>query len=263
MEKTLIIQSYRTHDVAPWIARCMASVQDWAAGKGYDYRFFDDSFFELTPQWYRNKVNNEIHLVTDFARLEAILRALRQGYDRAVWIDADVLVFNPAALTIPDDQTFGFGMEQWLKQNDQGLKVKFRVHNAVMHFRRTNPFLRYYMYAAKSVVRTAHRRKLVHTAVGPSLLSALHQAAPLPLWEVCALFSPLTLLALADQDETLIKATAEHYPSPIACANLCATFNAENHTGTPPIADTVFEVAIDKLLHTKGEIFNRFVQKRS
>ena len=40
--KTLVIQSFRTHSVPPWIERCLDSVRRWAALRGYDYRLTDD-----------------------------------------------------------------------------------------------------------------------------------------------------------------------------------------------------------------------------
>ncbi len=46
----LVLQSYRTHDVAPWIAQCLTGVQAWAAARGYGYEFVDDRLFELAPR---------------------------------------------------------------------------------------------------------------------------------------------------------------------------------------------------------------------
>ena len=36
---TVVLQSFRTHDVPPWLARCMASVQAWARQEGWGYEF--------------------------------------------------------------------------------------------------------------------------------------------------------------------------------------------------------------------------------
>jgi hypothetical protein len=41
-----------------------------------------------------------VHLVSDLARLTLARDYLAQGYDRALWVDADVVVFDPDALAL-------------------------------------------------------------------------------------------------------------------------------------------------------------------
>ena len=53
--RTLVVQSYRTRDVAAWIAQCLASVRDWAARRGFAYDFVDDRFFDYAPPWVRER----------------------------------------------------------------------------------------------------------------------------------------------------------------------------------------------------------------
>ena len=83
--KTVVYQSYRTHDVPSWISRCMASVEEWAAQTGADYRFLDDSFLEYAPEWHREKTENDIYLVSDLARLKVAGALLAEGYERTIW----------------------------------------------------------------------------------------------------------------------------------------------------------------------------------
>src|SRR5580658_8048741 len=93
--RILIVQSYRTHDVPSWISRCLASVQAWALAKGYDYRLTDDSAFLLCGADYLARVGDNKRSITNLCRLELIKLALAEGYDRAIWMDADIQVFAP------------------------------------------------------------------------------------------------------------------------------------------------------------------------
>jgi len=92
--KTVVYQSYRTRDVAPWLATCQASVRDWAARAGHDYRHYGDELFDRVPDWYRAKAGSLVLPVSDLARLVLARELLAEGYDRTVWVDADLLVFD-------------------------------------------------------------------------------------------------------------------------------------------------------------------------
>ena len=56
--KTVVYQSYRTHDVPPWVEACLQSTRAWAASRGFQHRFLDDRFFDFCPRWYRQRVND-------------------------------------------------------------------------------------------------------------------------------------------------------------------------------------------------------------
>jgi hypothetical protein len=101
--KTIVYQSYRTQQVPPWITTCMGTVRAWADQQGFDYRFYDDGFFEYAPQWFRDKAQHGICPVTDLARLVVARELLAQGYERTVWVDADLLVFAPEQLRLDLD----------------------------------------------------------------------------------------------------------------------------------------------------------------
>src|SRR6476646_4338404 len=97
----------------------MRSTREWAAAKSFEYRFFDDAFFDFCPEWYRQRVERNILLMSDLARLLAARRLLEEGFERAIWVDADLLVFSPSAFEPWAGETFGFNTELWVNR-EQG-----------------------------------------------------------------------------------------------------------------------------------------------
>jgi hypothetical protein len=238
----------------------MESVKSWTQANNFTYKFFDDSFFAFAPDWYREKVNNQIHLVTDLARLVATKQLHASGFDRVIWIDADVIIFDPANFVIPQDQAYGFGLEAWLNKKDEKFTVTISVHNAIMHFHAQNSFLDNYIDAVENIVRTAPETSLKHTAVGTDFLTAIHRRSPVPILASCALFSPMSVRAIANNKVKAIQATAARLSSPIVCANLCSTFRVGNEISKKEIEDGTYEDAIANLMNSKGEIFNQFIK---
>ena len=152
---TLIYQSYRTQGVPGWIDRCLESVRQWAKARGYRYEFVDDRIFELVPGWYRRKAGEHVTILTDLARLELARRYLAEGLDRVIWIDADVLVFDPEAFDIAPDRHYAFCREVWVTGEEGRLKQRNHVNNAVAMFARDNAFLDFYIHACQAIVQRA------------------------------------------------------------------------------------------------------------
>jgi hypothetical protein len=104
---TVVYQSYRSSGSPAWIDRCLASVREWAEARAYHYVFVGDELFDLV-RLGTGKESGQILPITDLARLELAARFLAEGYERAVWIDADVLVFNPQRFEINVNNSFTF-----------------------------------------------------------------------------------------------------------------------------------------------------------
>ena len=81
---TLVLQSYRPAPVARWLARCLASVADWASRQGHDHLLLDDAFFAIVPDWYAARCGGERLPVTDLARLLWTRRLLDEGHARVI-----------------------------------------------------------------------------------------------------------------------------------------------------------------------------------
>jgi hypothetical protein len=255
---TIVYQSFRTHDVPPWIEACMDSVRAWTRARGYEYRFIDDALFDAVPTWFRDKVQSQVHLVSDLARLTLARDYLAQGYDRALWVDADVVVFDPDALALDPGIAYAFCREDFLALRDRdAFENRRKVCNAVSLYTRGNPFLEFYIHACEEIVRGGERFK--HTAIGTDFLSALHQQWRLPLLPGVNLFSPFLLHALATGAEPVLRFWMRQVGAPLAAANLCTTFRNKSF-GPVYLGDAAFERVIATLLDTRGAVLNRLLE---
>ena len=247
--KTVVYQSYRTSDVPAWIERCLASVRQWAAAQGFDYRFVDDRFFDYAPAWYRTRVSGNILLVSDLARLELAKELLGEGHSRAIWIDADVLVFAPQRFHIDVTQGYAFCRELWLAPSAQPGRLvgTLRINNAVSVFAADQRFLDFYIDACERIVRGA-QEQLSTLSVGTRFLTELHKLVPFPLIEQVGLFSPVLMRILADgQISEALTLYQQTTGAPIHAANLCASFRNTLADGVD-MTDELYGRVIDHLL---------------
>jgi len=258
--RTLIIQSFRTHDVAPWQARCMHSVREWALASGYEYEFVDDRLFEFAPAWYRERCGTQRLPVTDLARLMLLRQALHErGYDRAAWLDADFLVFDPAGFSIANIDNYAFAREIWLARDVAGGLVEaMGVNNSVVVMCRGNPVLDFYIHACQAVVARRDPATLEHNAVGTLLLSAIARGMPMPVVDGAGLISPAIVLELAGApggNAELTRLLAQR-SGPLAALNLCGSLIGVPVHGIVA-SESDMEAAVEVLLTTRGEVINR------
>ena len=230
--KTLVIQSYRTNNTPDWISLCLANTRKWVEMHGYDYRFVGDEIFQRVPDWYVEKTQDYPQIATDLGRLELISEALKEGYKRVAWIDADVLIFNPEPFTINITSGFALGRELWVQQAPSG-GVKFyrNVHNAYCVFCQNNAFLDFYRHACKQVVsrmEPAPGKGLVPQIVGPKLLTALHNIIGFDLLDDIAMASPMILHGLANDGNEALTILADSTTKPVFGANLCSSLEQDN-----------------------------------
>lgn len=258
--KTVVFQSYRTHDVPAWIARCLASVKEWALGTGHDYRFAGDEFLALAPAWYRAKAGAEICPVADLARLLFAQQLLAGGYELAIWIDADVLVFDPAAMQLQLPQGFAFTHEIWVYADKAGAPtVEHNVNNSLTLFARQNRHLDFFIDACLRIARD--RVQLGKCAVGTNFLTNLRRILPFPLVQVAATLSPPLLREIATGDDAdFLALHGRELTRNAACANLCASLV---HTAGAGIDARTCELAIERLLASRGEVLNRYRSKQA
>ncbi len=226
---TLVIQSHRQPLPAGWLETCCESVRRWAAVRGYGYRFLGDELFHGVAPDLLEKTRDQPVVASDLARLCALQAALDGGADQAVWLDADVLVLAPErfALSPADAQ---FGREVWVQRKDGGeLKAYRKIHNAVMAFRRDEPVLPFYRFAAERILRR-HRSASGHMVpqlLGPKLLSLLHNAIGFDVLETAGVLSPPVVRdLLAGGGRALEVFRARSGAAPLA-VNLCASTVAE------------------------------------
>lgn len=254
--RTIVFQSYRTRAVPAWIERCMASVRDWAEQSGFDYRFHDDALLERAPAWLRQRAGGELCPVTDVARLAVAAEHLDEGYERAVWIDADVLVFDPDRMSVDAVGGFGFCHEIWLTDTDGRIGAEHRVNNAVCAFDRGSPHL---AFLHDMLLRRAREvPALGKLDLGTQPLTALRSVFPFHLFEHVGVLGPRLLAEIDLGGQRLLRAYGQALAAPLAAANLCASLVDSGRAG-PMLDHERCERVVDRLLSTRGELLNRHV----
>ncbi len=247
--KTAVFQSYRTTNVPHWITACIASVRSWAASNGFDHRLIDDSFLDLAPAWFRDRCAGEICPVTDLARLVFARDLLAAGYERAVWVDADMLVFDAPALGIDGVPGFAFCLEVWTSLDEEGrLRCEQRVNNSISVFTRANRQLDFLIDACLRIAQA--QRKVGKLTVSTDFLTGLGKILPIPLLDNVGVFSPVIVSDIAGS-EHLLGEYGRHLPAPLAAANLCHSLVSD---------DAQCAAAVDKCMRTRGDVVNRHVR---
>ena len=196
--ETLLIQSYPEGHRPEWIRSCLESAQSLAQKRGWAYHCMGDELFEPLPPSFVKQVSGRGPILSDLGRLLA-LRSELHRYPKVLWLDADVLIFNPDRFELPLG-TFGFGRERWVqpKKKATGKTLRWSVHhslcNALCYFERGNPFLDFYIYSSRSIIERADPNYIAPQMIGPKLLSALHSIANLPFTQCLGSASPDLLI---------------------------------------------------------------------
>jgi hypothetical protein len=252
--RTLVFQSYRTFDVPAVLERSMRSVRDWASARGPDYAFHDDTFFDAVPAWYRDRVPTNKLVLANLARLVVAKRALEDGYDRAIWIDADIVVFAPDLLEVTTKDGFTFCRETFVERRGGPLRAGFRVNNAVCAFDRGNRFLEFAIWAHETLVRDRPDR-VYHFGTSTVLLTQLYVATPFPLVQNVGLFTPAMVRELAGTgDGPAVQELKLRHGHPIYAANLTHSMAGVEHDGVVATAED-YLAATERLIATRGAPF--------
>jgi hypothetical protein len=245
--RTLIIQSYRDRDVPSWITRCLDSVRTWADAKGYDYQLTDDSAFALCGDEYLAQVGDNKRSITNLCRLELVRRAHREGYEWAVWIDADVLVFNAQAFSVSAVGRYAFARETWIEFIAPGrMRATASVNNSVFVCRRDEPDLDFLIAATRHVAM--HRAIADNYQVGGNLVRGLRASLAFETLGNVGMFSNYVVLALARDVPELLQRQARLHGTPVYAANLCASENCRE----PTIGEVQARRAMDRLVESKA-----------
>jgi hypothetical protein len=218
---TLVIQSHRAPLPHPWLEACLASVRAWAAGAGFAYRFVGDELFDPVPATLRRKCADRPMIAADLGRLYALQAALGEGFEAAVWCDADLFVLAPEALTLPP-APHAVGREVWVHPHRGRPRAHRQVHNATLLARRGDPFLPFYLDVAQRRV-AEHAGPMVPQLVGPKLLTALHNVVGFPVIESAQVASPWVLADLRAGGGPYLDCFRRACTVPPAAVNVCAS----------------------------------------
>lgn len=218
-----------------WIEPCLESARAWAAGEGLSYRLYGDEAFAALPGDLVAKCGGRLQMVADLARLAIARRLLEEeGWDRAVYADADFLVWDQAAFDLeqmPCDRGAAFGQEYWVTRDGPRLKLHRNVHNAFMIFEKGGSVLPFYEETARHLLARVEGG-VPPQFLGPKLLSALQGPAAFSLLPQAGALSPDVIAdLLGESDGRALHHMEGALPQPLGGANLCASLLGGEQAG--------------------------------
>ena len=220
------------------------------ASQGYAYSFLDDQFLSLAPEWYRVKAGAMTCVVTDLARLVHARMLLLQGYEQVIWMDADLLVFQPERLRLPACPTFRYCKEVWLQRTPSGdIAPLFRVNNSVCLFGPEGlSHLDEYIQHCLTLVRGSGHMTSALTVGTDVLTRSFPHGGNI---DCIGMLSPVLLQAVLREERDVIARYAAWQGAPVFAVNLCNNYR----TGFGEVAglfDYLVEEAVAELLETQG-----------
>jgi len=254
---TVVFQSFRTQNVPAWIARCLQSACHWAKLRGFDYHFVDDQLFEYVPSELRARTQNKV-ILSDIARLLVSRELLSTGYNRAIWIDADVIVFDPESWELPTASDYYFTHELWPTPHPGGVRLDLRANNAVMVFSAGNPFLDCYIDCCRRILTSDADLKNWH--LGVRFLTGVRQVCPLPLLTNIGMLGPPLLEDILHGPKLLLTAYMRAMGTSLVAANCCAS-TSDSTVGEFVVTEKVFEEVINQCIATKGGVLNQYLSR--
>lgn len=219
----LVLQSYKPRPWPVWREACADSVATWAAAQGYAYRLLGEELFDLIPDAVRHRCAGVLLPLTDLGRLFWMRDLLNGGWSRVIWLDADILIFDPSFQINGE----GVGREVWITR---GLKEGFRavetVNNCGLSFQMGSADLGRCLDASVAAAMAfrspPHPRRL-----GPDLFRTLHREKAFPIIDGLAMLSPLMLAGIAQDDPAPLRGHQAVWCGPIHAANLCGSMIAD------------------------------------
>ena len=254
---TIVIQTFRKHDIPGWVQRCLDSVRNWAGTHGHDYSLAGDEFYALCGPDYLARGRKNPQAITNLARLVATRNRLDDGYRQVIWMDADVFVFDPERLDLsfPAEALptgYAFGREVWLQHTPSGeiQVIGPMAHNAATYFTQATIDLDMLISLIRHI--DAGRSIVSNFQVGVWLLRGLQYSLMFPTFSHVSVLSPDVLRAVAEQDETALRVYGRAYRYQSCAANLCFSLQEGN------IPAALLVQAMDRLEVGRGEDINKY-----
>lgn len=224
---TIVLQSQRPGPLPPWQRLCCDSVRAWARARDYEYRFCGDELFARVPPPLRQKLQSQPVVVADLARLLWLRECLHSGYDRAIWCDADLLVFRDFE---PPAADHAFGREIWVQGREGGVQAYRRIHNAWLLFGVDSTVLPFYIDRATAMLERV-RAPVVPQFIGPKLLSALHNIVGFTIEERVGMLPPLAMRDLLAGGGPALEELRGGHSAALCAVNLCASYTGRESDG--------------------------------
>ena len=224
--RTILLQSHRAGPLTRWILSCLDSAAEWAAANRIERRFIHDELFEGLPEDFIAATAAEILPRTDLGRLRWIKRLHGEGWDRVIWLDADILIFDQS-LSFTGD---ALGREAWIAPGLQGgFRALRKVNNAVLCFDRGSARLARYIAVAEALAArmAAGDTPVTRMALGPDILTRLHVETPFPLHPDVGMISPCMMAALVSNDPAPLRVHLAVWGGAPKAVNLCGSLSGD------------------------------------
>lgn len=233
----------------------MDSVQKWASAEGWAYERCDDSFFDMAPDWVRQRCAGNIYAVTDVCRLIWLRNQLDAGYERVIWADADILIFEPAHLDLSNCKGYAFSHEIFLRVFAGGRMSSVQgMNNALMVFEREQSMLDSYLDECLQTLHALPPGPVPRTELGPAMLMNLNRGHPLNMLNGIGLFTLAIMQQIANGGGPLTRECIRLSPAPLGAANLCHFLRNNTHVEDRPRFDALYNQAVSQLLDTAGDV---------
>ena len=218
----VVLQSQDAAALGAWQAACLDSVRQWSDRRGFAYRFEGDECFDRIPSELRSKFQSNVLLLSDLARLLWLQEVLDDGFEYAIWCDADLLIFDNF---LPTEVRESFGRECWIQLQGNRLRAYKKIHNAWLLFHRSSPVLSFYLDRALCLLERA-TPPLVPQFLGPKLLTAWHNIAPFNVEEQVGMLSPLSAKDLLNGGHESLELMREGHATTIKALNLSGSYES-------------------------------------
>jgi hypothetical protein len=242
--KVLVFQSHAKN--APlWIRRCTASVRDWARQQGWEYRLIGDELFRGIPLAVTLKAQSRLPLA-DLGRLLWTKRMLGD-WERVVWIDSDVLVFDPKSFLIDMSQEHLVCREILVSRHKDGdkLTVESSYNPSVLMVGRESTLLDEWLGIIDRKASTS--AGLGDADFGREILRKMSPRNALPAVLSVGHFNAAILKEIHGKTGPAITRMMQASGVPFAAANLCGHHQLPN--------DAYLRI-IDRLLESSGAVVN-------
>ncbi len=182
--------------------------------------------FGRVPTVLRNRHAAQPVVLSDLARLLWLREVLAEGFEQAIWCDADLLIladFQP-------HRGDRFGRECWVQHRDERLHPYRKIHNAWMQFDRDSVTLPFYLDRASHLLHQA-KAPVVPQFIGPKLLTAWHNIASFAVEERVGMLAPLVMAELLGRDGEATALLRAGHRETLCALNLSASFEDRRADG--------------------------------